>query len=317
MNELMDRLARANPAPTGEPLTADEQREADALLESIVSEPTPDRAPRHVPKLRRLAPAAGLLAALVIAAVIVIDLVDSEDRAGGIVERAAAAVSQHDVIYATTERWTLRSFALDQGTDRTPGERGFVRLWLWPEGGESHFLWYRLLPDGGPGRLRGEAVFTPERWTWFDAKGKVELDYDRDRDEPPASDDDDADDGSDYPGFDPFSDPGAQLREHVDNGRLRVAGKTTVQGQTAYRLVSSRIPDPDSRSAEYTRVTYLVDARTYLPLEVRQRGVLEVSGPRGDERERFSARIEYLRYEALPVTDENKRLLEKGAGRRP
>jgi hypothetical protein len=309
MNELMDRLARANPTPTGEPLTADEQREADALLERIVSDPPPSDQRRRVLPLRRLVPAAGLLAVLALAGVIVIDLVDSEQRSGGIVERALAAVSQENVIYAITERQTITSKALEPGTDTTPTERVFARSWFWAQREQSHMLWYRVLPSGGPGRLRGEAVSTPERIIWWDAKGKKLLAYRWKQGEPkgPPAD-------SQYPGFDPASDPGAQLRDHVEHDRLRVAGRTTVRGRTAYRLVSSPIPDPDSLR-DRTTVTYLVDARTYLPLEVRRRGVIDHSDVPG--RERLTARIEYLRYQPLPVTDETKRLLEKGAGRLP
>jgi hypothetical protein len=307
MNELMDRLARANPTPTDEPLTADEQREADALLQRILADPEPLSAPKRSPLVRRIVPAAGLLALLALAAVIVIDLVDSEQRADGIVERAVAAVSHDDVIYATSERWTLNSVALDPGIEMSPDERAFVRSWAWREGNRSHHLRYRLLPGGSPGRLHSEVVSTPERITWFDADGKKQLSSDKDPDAPAAGDE-----GS-FPGFDPFSDPGAQLREHVESGKLRVAGSTTVRGRTAYRLVS----EPDKIGREYGTVTYLVDASTYLPLEVRQRVAFDDSDVPGGGRERATIRIEYLRYEALPVTDETKRLLEKGGGLRP
>ena len=314
MNELMDRLARANPTQTDEPLTAEEQRETDALLARILADSPTVTAPKRAPTLRRVAPAAGLLAVLALAAVIVIDIVDSEERSSGIVERAVAAVSQENVIYAIMGRATITSKALEPGADIVPDERLFARSWFWGEGERSRMLRYRVLPSGSPGGLLGEVVSTPERIVWFDAKGNRELaanwdEWDEDpRERPPT-------DGG-YPGFDPSSNPGAQLREHVEHDRLRVAGRTTVRGRTAYRLVSSPIPDPDSRS-DHMRVTYLVDALTYLPLEVRQRSVIDSSDVPGGGRERLSARIEYLRYEALPVTDANKRLLQKGAGRRP
>lgn len=116
-----------------------------------------------------------------------------------------------------------------------------------------------------------------------------------------------------YPGFSPFSEPGAQLRAHVDQGRLRVAGRTTVRGRTAYRLVSGPRSLPRNGIDDET-VTYLVDARTYLPLETRIRVVLDhrESGPGRVGRELARARIEYLRYEPLPLTDENRALLRMG-----
>jgi hypothetical protein len=316
MNELMERLARANPVPPDEPPTPDDERAAEARLERIVADVVPDERPRPAPRLRRLAPAAGLLAVLAIAAVIAIDLLDTDEEGGGIVERAVAAVSQEDVIYASVERWTTRSVALDPGTDTSPDERVFARTWLWREGGRSHYLAYDLRPDGRPGRLRSEVVSTPERMVWFDAKGEQVLSYNRDRDrpgdEPPA--DDPGENG--FPGFDPSSDPGAQLREHVDSGRLRVDGRTTVRGRTAFRLVArdSARSAPDE---DFGTVVYLVDARTYLPLEMRQRAVFDHSDVPGGGRERATIRVEYLRYEALPVNGETKKLLEKGAGRRP
>ena len=59
-----------------------------------------------------------------------------------------------------------------------------------------------------------------------------------------------------------------------------------------------------------------MDARTYLPLEVRQTVVFDHSDAPDGGRERASFRIEYLRYEPLPVHDQTKTLLEPGAGRR-
>jgi hypothetical protein len=313
MNELMERLARANPVPPGEPPTPAERDDADSLLERIVAEAVPVERPRRAPRLRRLAPAAGLLAVLAIGAVIAIDLLDSEEQGGGIVERAVAAVSKEDVIYATVERWTMRSVALEPGVDTTPDERAFVRTWLWREGERSHLMRYGLRPDGGPGALRSEVVSTPERVTWFDAGGRTQLRYDRDQGEPPVGR---GSGGSGYPGIDPSSDPGAQLREHVENGRLRVAGRTTVRGRTAFRLVA-RASARSAPDEDFGTVVYLVDASTYLPLELRQRVVFDHSDVPGGGRERATLRVEYLRYQALPVNDETERLLEKGAGRRP
>ena len=59
MNELMERLARANSAPADEAPGAEEQREAEALLERIVDRPAAGRAAAGTHRsLRRLAPAA-------------------------------------------------------------------------------------------------------------------------------------------------------------------------------------------------------------------------------------------------------------------
>jgi hypothetical protein len=312
MNELMDRLARANPASADEPLTAEKRRESDALLERILADEAAPVRPRRGPAPRRFVPAAAVLATLVIAAVITLDLVDSEEGGAGIVERAVAAVTKDDVIYAITLRATARSVALEPGIEATPDERMFERTWLWGEGERSRALKYRLLPDGRPGRLVQEVVSTPDRIVWLDSEGQVMLDYSPDDDDAwPRPSEEDTGDGSAYPGFDPAADPGGQLREHVDSGRLQVAGRTTVRGRTAYRLVAKAEPDarPDD---DFGTLTYLVDARTYLPLEMRQRVVFDHSDVPGGGRERVNFRVEYLRYEALPVNDDTKRLVEMG-----
>jgi hypothetical protein len=311
MNELMERLARANPEPADEPLTADEQREADALLERIVAEPPPAEAPARppVPALRRVVAAAAALAVAALGAAVTIDLLGSgEDGRGGIVDRAAAAVSQEDVIYAVTVRQTSSSRSLTPGYEAAPDERGFGRQWLWAGGRRSRFLAYDLRPDGSRGALETEITFDGDRMEWFIADSNTITVGDV-----PGPDGPEQAENSGYPGFSPFTDPGAQLREHVAHGRLRVAGRTTVRGRTAYRLVSEPRDLPRD-GVEDERVTYLVDTRTYLPLEVRAQAIFAESKyvPGGPGRELSRARIEYLRYEPLPVTDENKALLDMG-----
>ena len=310
MSDLMERVSRVNPVASGEPATPDERREADALIERILTDAAPVRAPAHrlrVP-LRRAIPAAAALALAAVAAVVAIDLLGSDDESpGGIVERAAAAVSQEDVIYATTERMTISSRSLTPGFEAAPDERGFGRQWLWAGGQRSRFISYELKADGSRGALESEMVFDGDRMQWYDADSNLITKGDLsepDDSEPPE------DDG--YPGFDPFSDPGAQLRAHVDSGRLQVAGRITVRGRPAYRLVSE--PRDARGGVRDETVTYLVDARTYLPLEIRMRAIFLTSKmvPGGPGRELARARIEYLRYKALPVTDKNKDLLEMG-----
>jgi hypothetical protein len=309
MNELMDRLAAANPVPTDKTLSADEQHEADALLQRIVTDPQPAEALPRVWQPRKIAAAAAVLALAALGAVVAIDLLGSgEDGRGGIVDRAAAAVSQEDVIYAVTVRQTVTSRSLTPGFKATPNERSFGRQWLWPGGRRSRFLAYDLQPDGSRGALQSEITFDGDRMEWFIADSNTITEG-----ELPGPDGPEQAEDTGYPGFSPFADPGAQLREHVDNGRLRVAGRATVRGRTAYRLVSEPRDRPGD-GIEDERVTYLVDARTYLPLEVRARGIFATSRfvPGGPGRELSRARIEYLRYEPLPVSDETKALLDMG-----
>ena len=98
-----------------------------------------------------------------------------------------------------------------------------------------------------------------------------------------------------------------------NEGTLRVKGRTTVRGRTAYRLVSKPRTDPREGVLQET-VTYLVDARTYLPLEIRNRmlGDFGRVDPALGGRELIRWRAEYLRYERLPLTNENRALLRMG-----
>jgi len=164
-------------------------------------------------------------------------------------------------------------------------------------------------------------VFTPERIVWFDAQGKVELDYDRGRDR-----------GELPTGVAEVGDAATPAStRHPTRARSGVSTSTTAAcgspagrpfgaeprtGSWRRRSRTRSRTRPSGRSPTFGTVTYLVDARTYLPLEVRQRVVFDHSDTPDGGRERVSFRIEYLRYEPLPVTDRTKKLLEKGAGRR-
>ena len=116
-----------------------------------------------------------------------------------------------------------------------------------------------------------------------------------------------------YPGFSPFSDPGAQLRARVDQRTLRVKGRTTVRGRTAYRLVSKPRRDPQQGSCEKPSPTWWTRA----PI-CRSRSAISTLGDFGNVdpalggRELIRWRAEYLRYERLPLTDENRALLRMG-----
>jgi hypothetical protein len=310
MSELMERVIKANPVPSGEETTPDERREAELLLERLVAEPlTEPRAPRRPRprrRPRRLALAGVLLAALGAAALVTIDLIDSRQGRGGILDRAVAAVSEEDVIYAVTERIELTTRQLQAGA-KPRREAGFRRYWLWPGGTRSRFLDYRERADGRPGRLATETVSDGRRLLFWIAETNSISVFDRSGDE--GSDQPTLPD-TDYPGFDPFSDPSGQLRREVEDGTLRVAGRTTVRGRPAYRLASGRLSRPDP-GVVWQRVAYLVDAKTFLPLATRWSGVFD-SEPSRRPRERATMRVDYLRYDKLPVTDANKALLEMG-----
>jgi hypothetical protein len=304
MTELMERLERANPIPSGEAVTPEERRDADALLERIVAEPAskpaPQRRARPPLRPRRLALAGALGAALVAAAIVAVDLIDADRGPDGILEQAVAAVSQDDAIYAIAHRERHVTRPLE-GRGRVQRDSAFRRYWLWAGGRRSRFLDYRLRPNGEPGRLMTESVSDGSGLSWWNADTNeiIVLDRSGEPEDPQSPPEDD-----DYPGVNPFLEPGAQLRALVDDGSLRVAGRTRLRGRSAYVLVSGRLSNP-SPGIESERVTYLVDSRTFLPLALRMRVVADlVHG-----RELMTTRVDYLRYERLPVTDANKALL--------
>jgi hypothetical protein len=173
MSELMERLARANPTETGKALTEEEQREADAVLERILADRTAVEAPRRGRLLGRVAPAGALLAVAALATVVAIDLIDSEEGEGRIIERAAAAVSQQDVIYAISVREVVTSVPVEPDADPPQREGSFGRYWIWGGGDRSRYLMYRLLPAGRHGRLESEIAVNGNRISWFHPDANV------------------------------------------------------------------------------------------------------------------------------------------------
>lgn len=104
-------------------------------------------------------------------------------------------------------------------------------------------------------------------------------------------------------------DPVQTVRTMLDVGEVRRAGETTRDGRRVLRLVADPPARRDApRHTERARTVYLIDAETYAPVEIEQRllmhsrGGRRVAGP--------ITRISFQRYERLPVTPENERLLQ-------
>ena len=104
--------------------------------------------------------------------------------------------------------------------------------------------------------------------------------------------------GGGLPYLGPFQAPGSQLQKLQEDGRLRLAGTTTVDGKRAYRLVSDRIKVDD----QMLQIEITVDAETYLPLTQR----LSFETGTGPELE---ALTRYRVYERLPLNDKTERRL--------
>jgi hypothetical protein len=283
--DLMETLSAADPVAGAEALTAEQQREADALLERLLvssEEPGPTRRRRWP----QLAVASALLAVVAFAAA---SLLGSDDGpAPSVVARAVAALTQDDAIYHA-------EVTLDYPASRMPGPRGKPYFETWHTTGgrmrqrafvEKHGRKGRLLGEFAgqlrPGRRGGPALA-------YDARENriFEMGFGFD---PSAK-------GA--PGVDPF-DPGRSLRELQAEGRLRVAGRVEVDGKPAYRLVSGTVSGPGH---SVQRSSLLVDAETYLPREQR----LFIRAPNG---ETYRVRHRYLVYERLPLNDKTESLLD-------
>jgi hypothetical protein len=288
MSDALKRLAAADPLSGGERLTPDEEREAEALLARLLAEPV-SAEERRGPSLRprRLALAATAVACVAAAAFVASNLVDSDSPAPGVVERAVAALTREDSVYHVLER--------TRATTNIPeGERAvYFESWYTTDG-RIHRKTFASSGEGR-GRLVGEEAGRrrPGRrggrlLRYFPGQNTI-------------TEGGFATGSSPAPGIDPFGDPGAQLRALQEQGRLRAAGATEVDGRPAYRLVSGPVMRPDAPPQE-ERVEFLVDVDTYLPLAQRYSIGTDTEREMG-----FSTR--YLVYERLPLNAETSGLL--------
>jgi hypothetical protein len=285
--DLMERLAKADPLPDAERLTPDEQREAEALLARLVAEPVPERRRHTARSPRRWALVAVGAACAALVALAALDLLDSDAPGPNVVELAVAAVSDGDSVYHVVER--RRAFV----TDTEPQRSGVFQVESWhTTDGRLH----QKVFAGGSDRLLSEFAGrrTPDgggRGLYWDAESNTIAIA---RSNGPR-------DARGAPALEPFDDAGARLREFEREGRLRVAGSLDVDGRRAHRLVSGTVEGFVPGSEE--RVVFLVDAETYLPIAMR----FEHVGENGGEVRVF---IRYLRYERLPLDARSRAQLD-------
>jgi hypothetical protein len=290
-DDLMERLAAADPLRESERQTPEEEREAEALLARLVATP-PEHATeqrRAAPRrLRRLALAGAGLACAGLAALAAIDVLDSDAPGPGVVDKAIAAVTRDGVVYHVLDRRRVTGSAVPPGiksrfvlyeswhtTDGRMHQKGFE-----DRGGRRGRLREEIAGRRPPGRSSGPALRYDVFQNLIHESGFGTS-------------------GSRSPSIDPYSDPGARLRELQRDGRLRVAGTEEVSGQTAYRLVSGVTR---GFGGSPMRVEFLVEARTYLPLAQRYSVRLK-SG------KSFELSIRYLIYEQLPLNARTRGLL--------
>jgi hypothetical protein len=274
-DELMERLAAADPVRDREPLTPEAQREADAMLARLLA--TPVTEPRRS-RVRPRALAVAGAACVALAAFAAINLLGSKAPGPSVVDRAVAAVSRGGV-YHVVEVMTLRGHGqpteLDSESWYTHDGRLHRKTSSSREG-------QRLVEDFAgrrrPGRSAGSALSWDLNSNTIGESGFVRV-------------------GS-LPFLDPFTDPGAQLQALEKQGQLRSAGSTTLDGKRAYRLVSGKVPvDKDQMEVEIA-----VDAKTFLPLTQRLTLTM-AAGPK------VVALTHYSVYERVGLNDRTERRL--------
>src|SRR5687767_13067858 len=292
VNDLMERVANADPVRALGSLTSDEQRDADALLQRLLASPVEQRSTRRRRRWPQLAVATAFVAVAAFAAA---SLLGSDDGPGpNVIARAVAALTDDDVIYHAEV--IARAHASDM-----PELKGGLHYETWhtasgrmrqrsygPVRDRKQGVYGEVAGQRRPGRLGGPSL------TYDPLSNLI---YETGFGRNPS--------GNGAPGFDAF-DPGRSLKELQAEGRLRVAGRVKVDGRPAYRLVSGDVRGSDG---SLQRSELLVDVATYLPRELR----LFVRAPNGATQR---VRWRYVVYERLPLNDETESLLDLHPPRR-
>jgi hypothetical protein len=286
--DLIERVAAADPLPDAEHLSTNDEREADELLAALLATPVKTRtAPR--PRIRRRAVLAAGLACAAAAAFAALDLLDSDAPGTDVVEQAVAAVTRADSVYHIVQRV--------RAVPGAPESEQPVYGELWHSSdGRVHGKAFATA-DGQRGKLLAEFAGRrrPGRTSGWG------LEYDARENTISRGGFGRAPDAEAVPELDPFADPSAGLRQLERQGALRPAGTTRFAGRRAFRLEA---PSTTRwRGFAFERVEYLVDAETYLPL------ALQVAA-RVDSGETFRMFTRYLVYERLPLDERSLRQLD-------
>lgn len=290
--DLMERLAAADPRPDAERLSPEEQSEADALLARLLATPAEDERGRRSagrPRPRRWAlVATGALCSGAVAFAAV-NLLDSDTPGPDVVEKAVAAVTRGGVVYHVLERTSGRGTGIPDVGRQT----FYFENWHTTDG-RLHRKTFaasgrhrgKLLEEFAgrrlPGRRGGPLLRWDEYSNTISAAGFAV-----------------GPNTGGAPRIDPFGDPGTALKALRQEGRLRLAGTTRVDGRSAYRLVSGVVPGATRGDEE--SVEFLVDAETYLPLVQRHRV--------GGSERGITFFTRYIVYERTPLNARSRKQL--------
>jgi hypothetical protein len=287
-HDLMERLAAADPMRDAEAPSAEEQRDADALLERLVA--TPVEPERRRPVRLRWAQLAAAAACASVAVFVALSVLGGAGGGQGpqMVERAAAALAREDAVYHLVGKVRLTApDSLGGSRDlifeswNTIGGRVHRKVWLVKNGRRSK-RYEDFAGRRRPGRLGGPALR-------YDPLSNQILPSGFGRSAGPGG----------APAVDPF-DPGRGLRELESQGRLKHSGSASVGERRGYRLVSAAVPGGNG-AVEHSE--FVVARETYLPLSARY-----------TRRERDGSTVgvyeRFLTYERLPLNDKTRAHLD-------
>jgi hypothetical protein len=102
--------------------------------------------------------------------------------------------------------------------------------------------------------------------------------------------------------------PVAMLHRFYSEGRLKVLGKSDLEGRPVWRLEVQRDPSAPSQSVNGQPVpaaTVLVDAKTFVPIE----NVIPSAGSEGGHPVLQTTKVRYVTYQELPASPADERLL--------
>lgn len=290
--QLMERLAAADPLPDAERLTPDERQEADELLSRLLAtppepaRPAPARGPRRQWALGAVAAACTALVAFA-----AVNVLDSNAPGPNVIELTVAAMSDRDAVYHIVERKTLRATGFRAPVE---GRRIWFESWQTTDG---HYHQRGF----APGReQRGRLLTDFAGWRTPGRRGGPALSWDARNNTIVSMRFGFSSSSRGAPYLDQFADPGTQLRSLEEQGRLHAAGTTEVDGRKAYRLSSGTVPGSGPHGKE--RIVFLVDAETYLPLASRY--------THSNGKHRYELFTRYVVYRRLPLNARGRAKLD-------
>lgn len=278
--DVLDRVAAANPVPTGTTRSPDEDRDADALLKRLLATAATDAPARHSRQWTR-----SLVLAVAAAAVIIaVTVANALDRGPNVVERAYAAVSKpalYHVVRSTTidaPRW------LKLG-DAVPARDLVMESWYSLDPPAYHEVYYKV--RNGHRRVHLEWAGGPNGTTVADSGAHKDFKWMEGQ-------------SVNAERFDPT----AQFKAAYREGNVHEQGTVTADGRRAHRLVIEHARPPVNDPAFTVRSSHtiaLFDAQTMHPIEFIDESDVESNGRRAT----VIMRTHYATFETLPRTPEN------------